>query len=223
MFLLRPIVTIFAIFFLSGFATAQSLQPDADASTNGWVVSFAAGDLPQTAEISLPQRLDTVLESGLREAISTYLLNTGFSVTDEECVECYSVSYKVSERKESFALPPGQSIGLSYAAPGDEGRYTGADAAITAFFGALEYGVKHDKVSNGSLQIGVIVSKGNERVWSGFAAAERRGGARGDIVEGMADILLQSFGEAARIDDATFDVTESGKYSFTTVLTSETE
>jgi len=187
--------------FFGAKAQLKSAPP-----VRGWLRTFANEALPGDLAIEMPEYYESTLESDLRGVIARSLADRGIGVDAEGEDDGFRISYSAEVRKPGEGHLPQSRLQLAPDRGGDldvgTARMKRPEEGVKP---VISFGLNDPpKLPGPSVRVSIIVMRGRERAWAGYAEAPLEGASRSEIARALGATLMRYWGVNADVSDARF-------------------
>lgn len=178
-------------------AVVASVPAPAGETRSGWLKTFAAAPVDADARFDAPDFYSTLVEEEARKAMRAGLIARGLAASETNDPGALAFSVHVEEPKPASKRPPKSRLRLESVEtdPTDNIR----DPEVRPF---ISFGPKERAaLSKPVIAVTIYARRGDDRVWSGYAAAAPDGASRAAVARALTEALIARFGESVDIPE----------------------
>ncbi len=164
---------------------------------SGWLKTFAAAPIDTGARFEAPDYFGSLVEEEARKAMRAGLLARGLLAAETDDPAALAFSVHVDEPKPASKRPPKSRLRLESVETDPTDNIRDPEVRPFISFGPSE----RNAPATPMIAVTIYARRGDERVWSGYAAAAPDGAGRAAIARALTDALIARFGESVDIPD----------------------
>lgn len=176
---------------------AKTVPAPAAESRSGWLKTFAAAPIDASARFDAPDYFGSVVEEEARKAMRASLLARGLSAAETDDPAALAFSVHVDEPKPASKRPPKSRLRLESVETDPTDNIRDPEVRPFISFGPNERAAPATPM----IAVTIYARRGDERVWSGYAAAAPDGAGRAVVARALTEALVARFGESVDIPD----------------------
>jgi hypothetical protein len=178
-------------------AESPPALPNTALPNTAWLKTFASAPVDAGAPFLAPDYYGSLIEGEARASMRDRLLAHGLLAAATDDPDAIAFSIKVEEPKPALKRPPKSRLQLESIEtdPTDNIRDPEVRPVILLGPRARAVGVTP------MIAVTIYARRGDERLWSGYAAAPSGGAARAAIARALTEALIDRYGESVDIPE----------------------